>query len=217
MGAHVARGRQAVSALAKVRGAWRDMVEAVREDHEMLRHYDERYAADRRDGRSVLVRDLVTRIGFQMLTACRAMRFCVDAEIPLAPRVASRLIRHVYGADIHWEAHFEPGIVVVHGMGLAVSRAARVERGVILFQNVTLGMGTDPTSRLVGAPVVEQGAHVGAGTTLIGPIVVGARSKVTANCLLRASVPPDSLVEAPAPTVSVRPRRGPRPRREAGT
>jgi serine O-acetyltransferase len=184
------------------------MVTAVREDHAMLRHYDGKYAADVRGGGASLPRDLVTRVGFQMLAACRVMHFCVDAGIPVAPKVASRLIRHLYGSDIHWEARFEPGVVVVHGMGLAVSRAARVERGVILFQNVTLGMSTDPVSRATGAPVIEHDVHVGAGSTLIGPIRIGARSKVTANCLVRESVPPDSLVEAPAPAVSSRPRRG---------
>jgi len=178
----------------------------------MLRHYDAKYAGDLRGGGSALPRDLVTRIGFQMLAACRVMRFWVDAGVPLAPRLASRMIRHLYGSDVHWEAQFEPGIVIVHGMGLAVSRSARVDRGAILFQNVTLGMGTDPTSRVVGAPVVEQDVHVGAGSTLIGPITVGARSKVTANCLLRASVPPDSLVEAPEPVVSARARRDGRAR-----
>jgi serine O-acetyltransferase len=140
-----------------------------------------------------------------MLAACRIMHFCADAGVPLAPRIASRAIRHLYGADIHWEAQLAPGIVFVHGMGLAISRAARVERGAILFQNVTLGMGIDPQTRGVGAPVVEQNVHIGAGSTLVGPIRVGARSKVTANCLVRTSIPADSLVEAPTPTVSVRP------------
>lgn len=196
-------------AALKLRRAWRGMVDAVREDHAMLRHYDAKYTGGLRDGRAPLVRDLVTRIGFQMLGAYRVMRFCVDAEIPLAPRVASRMIRHLYGSDIHWEARLEPGVVIVHGMGLAVSRAARVERGVILFQNVTIGLGTDPESGQVGAPHVERDVHVGSGSTLIGPITLGARCKVTANCLLRASVPPDSLVEAPAPTVSLRRRRAP--------
>jgi serine O-acetyltransferase len=192
------------------------MVAAVREDHAMMRHYDEKYAADGRERDANLARDLVSRIGFQMLASYRAMRFCVEAEIPLAPRVASRLIRHVYGSDIHWEAKLEPGVVLVHGMGLAISHAARVRRGAILFQNVTLGMGTDPVSRKSGAPIVEEGVHVGAGSTLFGPITVGARSKVTSNCLLRASVPPDSLVEAPAPKVSVRPNRSAQQHPEAG-
>jgi len=189
---------------SKVGRAFRAMVGALREDHAVLHHYDSKYAADVRDGSASLARDLVTRIGFQMLGACRLMRFCVDAEIPLAPRVVSRMIRHVYGSDIHWEAELAPGIVIVHGMGIAISRAARVERGVILFQHVTLGLGTDPGSRAVGAPFVERDVHVGAGSTLVGPITLGARSKITANCFVRTSVPADSLVEASAPTVSVR-------------
>jgi len=184
--------------------AWRRMVGAIREDHAMLRHYDAKYAGDLRGAPSPIARDLVTRIGFQMLAACRVMRFFRDAEVPLAPQVASRLIRYAYGSDIHWDAELSPGIVIVHGMGMAVSHAASVERGVILSQGITLGMGTDPVSRAAGAPHVEQGAHLGAGSTFVGPITVGARSKVTANCFVRTSIPQDSLVEAPAPVVSSR-------------
>jgi serine O-acetyltransferase len=181
------------------------MVAGVREDHAMLHYYDAKHAPERdtRDNPSV-VRDAVTRVGFQMMVAYRAMRFLVDARVPLAPQVASRMIRHLYGSDIHWEADIEPGVVIVHGMGLAVSSAARVRRGAILFQHVTLGMSFDPVSRETGAPLVERDVHVGAGSTLVGPITIGARSKVTANCFVRTSVPPDSLVEAPGPTVSAR-------------
>jgi serine O-acetyltransferase len=184
------------------------MIDAVRADHATLHHYDAKYAADRGDGDATLARDFVTRIGFQMLVACRFMRFCHDGGIPLAPRVASRAIRHLYGSDVHWEADLEPGIMLVHGMGLAISKAARVEHGAILFQNVTLGLGTDPVTREVGAPVIERDVVVGAGCTVIGPISVGRGSKVTANCLVRASVPPQSLVEAATPVVTPRGPRG---------
>jgi serine O-acetyltransferase len=181
------------------------MMAAVREDRAMLNHYDSKYAGrDGLEGTIGFAHDLVTRIGFQILVAYRAMRFFVDARVPLAPQIASRSIRHVYGSDIHWDAQIEPGVVIVHGMGLAVSSAARVERGAILFQNVTLGMSVDPVTRVAGAPVVERDVHVGAGSTLIGPITIGARSKVTANCFVRTSIPADSLVEAPAPIVSPR-------------
>lgn len=193
----------------KLGRAFRSMVAAVRADHAMLHHYDERYGGPGSPGSegASLARDLVVRAGFQMLAACRVMRFCADSGIPLAPQIASRLIRHAYGSDVHWDAELEPGIVVVHGMGLAVSRAARVRSGVILFQHVTLGMGVDPETRALGAPTIERDVHVGAGSTLVGPITLGARSKITANCFVRASVPADSLVEAPPPTVSLRERR----------
>jgi len=199
--------------IRRVRSAWREMRRAIRDDHAMLRHYDAKYSPGLRED-AALAHDLVTRVGFQMLAACRVMRFCVDAGIPVAPRVASRLIRHVYGSDIHWETQLAPGVVFVHGMGLALSRAARVEQGAILSQNVTLGMGIDPVTRRVGAPVVERDAQVGAGTTVVGPVTIGARSKVTANCFVRASVPADSLVEAPPPIVSARARSGARPHTE---
>jgi serine O-acetyltransferase len=202
--------------VSKVRRAFAAMTHAVKEDHAVLHHYDDKYAADVHGAGVSVAKDLVTRIGFQMLAACRVMRFCADAEIPLLPQVTSRVIRHLYGSDIHWEAELAPGIVLVHGMGLAISRAARVERGAILFQHVTLGMGIDPETRASGAPHVEQGVHVGAGSTIVGPVRLGARSKVTANCFVRTSVPADSLVEAATPAVSVRSRKGPpRPHEEA--
>lgn len=200
----------------RVGDAWREMARAVRADHAMLRHYDSKHAPGRRDPGVSIGRDLITRVGFQMLAACRLMHFCTGAGLPLAPQVASRMIRHLYGADIHWEAKLEPGIVFVHGMGLAISRAARVERGAILFQNVTLGLGIDAESRVVGAPCVERDTHIGAGTTMVGPIRIGARLKVTANCFVRTSVPPDSLVEAPAPAVSLRAGAQARSRTEVG-
>ncbi len=194
--------------MSRIREAWQAMRGAVREDHAMLRHYDAKYGGGEPSSEAGMARDLVTRAGFQVMVAYRAMRFCVDAGLPNAARVASRLIRHAYGSDIHWEARLEPGVVVVHGMGLAVSKAARVDRGAVLFQHVTLGMGVDADTRESGAPHVEQDAQVGAGTTVVGPVTIGARSKVTANCFVRESVPPDSLVEAPAPKVSSRIRRG---------
>ena len=196
-------------AVRKWQRAWQSLVKAVREDHAMLHHYDAKYGPDVREAPPSLARDLVSRIGFQMLAACRVMRFCADAEIPLAPRVASRLIRHAYGSDVHWEAQLEPGIVFVHGMGMAISRSARVQRGAILFQNVTLGVAFDSASGSTGAPLLQPSVHVGAGSTLVGPITIGARSKVTAICFVRASIPADSIVEAPVPVVSARSPRKP--------
>jgi serine O-acetyltransferase len=94
--------------------------------------------------------------------------------------------------------------MIVHGMGLAISHAARVARGCILFQNVTLGMGIDPTTRRTGAPTLERNVHVGPGATLIGPITIGEGSKVMAGAVVTRSVPPGSVVETPPP--EVRPR-----------
>jgi serine O-acetyltransferase len=150
-----------------------------------------------------MLRDTVQKIGFQMMAAYRFMRFCKEARVPLAPQAVSRVIRHLYGSDIHWEADFAPGVVLVHGMGLAISDEAKVKGGVILFQHVTLGTSADASGRS-GAPTIEEDVHVGPGATLVGPITIGARSKIMAGAFVRESVPPDSLVSSPDPIVSTR-------------
>ena len=134
------------------------------------------------------------------------MRFFSDAGVPLAPKIVSRLIRYVHGADIHWDAELAPGVVIVHGMGIAVSHAARVASGALLSQNVTLGKGRHPETGEIGGPTIEKNVFLGAGATLVGPITIGAGSKVMPGCVVLRSVPPDSLVAAATPIVRPRSR-----------
>ena len=175
----------------------------MRADHGALVHAATKYGGSG-SGVAGLPSDLVRKVGFQLLAAYRLMRLFDEAGLELLAQVTSRLIRHLYGADIHWKARFEPGVMVVHGMGLCINQAARVGRGAVLFQNVTLGEGIDPATREIGAPLLEANVHVGPGATLIGPITIGQGSKIMAGCVVLRSVPARSLVEA-APTL-VRPR-----------
>lgn len=175
----------------------------IRADHAALEQADERYAAGAKRGAGI-VGSAVQRIGFQMMIAYRWMRFLRGSGRTLLARIQSRLIRHIYGADLHWDADIEPGVVIVHGLGLIVSHAARVGAGSILFQNVTLGVSIHPRSRRVGAPTLERGVHIGPGATLLGPITIGARTKVMAGVVLTESVDAGCVVEAPAPIVRTR-------------
>ncbi|GAC1345377.1 MAG: hypothetical protein NVSMB23_21440 [Myxococcales bacterium] len=176
---------------------------ALSEDQAVMAHYEARYGHNT-PSEHRLPADLVQKIGLQMMAAYRLMRALREAGWTLGAKLVSRMIRHLYGSDIHWDAELDPGVMIVHGMGLAVSHAARVGHGCILFHNVTLGMGTDPVTRKSGAPTLERDVHVGPGATLIGPITIGAGSKVMAGAVLTRSVPAGSLVETPAP--EVRPR-----------
>lgn len=217
--------KQGLSAMAKERGddaSLRAMMSAIREDHRMMEYYAEKYD-DRRDGgldetalssgvRAMpyagLARmggDAVKKIGFQILVAYRVMRWFRARGNVLGAQFVSRLIRHAFGSDVHWDADFAPGVMVVHGFGMAISYAARVGEGCILFQNVTLGYGPGEDRSLgTGAPVLERNVHVGIGATLYGPIVVGEGSKIMAGCVLARSVPARSIVEASMPQVTAR-------------
>lgn len=185
------------------KAAFTRFLAAVRADHDMLQRGDAKYDTRGREPSS-LAHDLVERIGFQMLVGIRLMHLCKDAGSPLAAKVAARAIRLVYGADIHWNAHIAPGIAINHGMGLAIGHSARIARGVILSHNVGIGDGIDPVTHLAGQPIIEEDVHIGPGALLLGPITIGARSKLGPNVVVMQSIPPSSVVEAPAPLV--RPR-----------
>jgi serine acetyltransferase len=116
---------------------------SVRADFGSMQRYREKYHKEKITPLRMPV-DAVRKIGFQMLVATRTMRLLRDARIPLGPQVASRLIRHLYGAEIHWDSEIADGVSIVHGNGLVLSHGATIGPGCILFHNVTLGEGLDP-------------------------------------------------------------------------
>lgn len=184
--------------------AFRQFMSAVSADYGQVRRYRSKYQGEAIPADS-LPSDLARKVGLQMMAVVRVMKALEDSHVPVVPQVVSRLIRHVYGAEIHWRAEFEPGVTIVHGCGLVISHAAKVGTGCILFHNVTLGESVDPKTRVQGAPALGKDVHVGPGATLLGPIVIGDRSKIMAGAVVTQSIPPDSLVR-PA-EISVHQRR----------
>lgn len=187
-----------MSAVAKFR-------DAVRADYATTRRLRERYPTD---GPSMRHRGLVaaaiTQVGFQMLIFVRIMRLLRDLDIPGGAQIVSRLIRHTYGAEIHWNAEIAPGICIVHGNGLVISHSSRVGPNCLLFQNVTLGESVHSSNRTVGSPTLEADVHVMPGAVVLGPIVIGSGAKIGANAVVDNDVARGSVVGSPVSAVAVR-------------
>ncbi|MFL5321140.1 MAG: glycosyltransferase, partial [Myxococcaceae bacterium] len=150
-----------------------DFVHGLEADHALMRRAEARYG-HHNPSQGKLLRDAVERIGLQQLVLLRATRLFHSAGFPLAAKITARLSRHLYGSDVHWEASLAPGVMLVHGFGLAISHSAKIGPGCVLFHNVTLGMGRDATTGETGAPTLEANVSVGPGASLVGPIIVGA-------------------------------------------
>jgi serine acetyltransferase/glycosyltransferase involved in cell wall biosynthesis len=172
--------------------AWSDFRRVTRIDFAVMTEGRAKYLGETHRRRWLA--DVITNIGFQMVFAIRVMRLFRDSGLRLFARIACRMIRHAYAAEIHWDAEFAPGLNIVHGNGLVVSHAAKVGEGCVLFHNVTLGMGIAADTGEMGAPVLERTVHVGPGATLLGPVVLGEGTKVMAGAVLNRSVPTNSLV-----------------------
>lgn len=78
-----------------------------------------------------------------------------------------------------------------------------------LFQGVTLGgepyaQGTahsDDALRERRHPIIEDDVTIFAGAVFLGPMPIGARSRIGGNVWLRTDVPPDSIVELGPPSI----------------
>jgi len=186
-----------------IRGAAHALVDAVRSDYEMMREGRAKYLSDSIP-KGVFPVEVVKRIGLQMMVAIRTMHFFRDAGLTPAAQVMARLIRFGYGAEIHWEADFAPGVNIVHGNGLVVGSRAQIGKGCVLLHNITLGNAFDPKTGKIGGPTLEENVHIGPGCAVLGAITVGKGSKLMAGSILDRSVPQGSLVKPAAATVSTR-------------
>ena len=183
---------------------WKRFTHDVAADHETSRHYRSHYHATTVSPWKLPL-DALTKVGFQMLVAARFMRLLGDLKIPMGPQLVSRMIRHLYSAEIHWDAQLAPGIAIVHGNGLVISADARVGERCILFQHVTLGRSLDGTTGVSGAPHLGANVHVGPGAVLLGPISIGERSKIMGNTVVTIDIPAGTVVR-PAPIELSTPR-----------
>lgn len=128
---------------------------------------------------------------------------------PLVGRVIAEIAHAETGIDIHPGARIGASFFIDHGTGIVIGETAILGDRVRLYQGVTLG----------GAPIAAGTAHAATGETprrhpaigddvvifagavLLGPITVGARSRIGGTLWLRRDVPPDTSVEAAEPAL----------------
>lgn len=107
-------------------------------------------------------------------------------------RFISHIGRWVSGIEIHPGAQIGPGLFIDHGMGVVIGETAEVGPNVTLYHGVTLGGPSWKKGKR--HPTLEENVVVGAGAKVLGPITVGARTRVGANAVVVRDVPPDSVV-----------------------
>ncbi len=96
----------------------------------------------------------------------------------------------VFHTDIHPAAMFGNGIFLDHATGFVAGETVLIEDNVSILHGVTLGgSGVEKGQR---HPKVRTGVLIGAGAQILGPIEIGAYSKIAAGSLVTKPVPPRS-------------------------
>lgn len=121
----------------------------------------------------------------------------------LAARAVNHFVRATTAIDIHPGATIGRNFFIDHGF-VVIGETAQIGDDVTIYQCVTLG-GTSPDNGVAGKrhPTISDGAIIGSGAQVLGPITVGPRARVGANAVVTRDVPAGAvMVGIPArPTV----------------
>jgi serine O-acetyltransferase len=155
----------------------------------------------RGDIRAVFDRDPAARSWYEVVAAYpglhalwfyRTSHWLWTHQLYWLGRLMSHLGRALTGIEIHPGARIGPGFFIDHGMGVVIGETAEVGANVTLYHGVTLG-GTS-WNKGKRHPTLQDNVVVGAGAKILGPITIGAGTRVGANAVVVKDVPPDSVV-----------------------
>lgn len=90
----------------------------------------------------------------------------------------------VCGADIPLNCRLGGGLILTHPNGIVIHPEAEIGVNCLIFQQVTIGMGTVP-----GLPVIGGHVDIGAGAKILGGIRIGDHAKIGANAVVLQDVP----------------------------
>ena len=129
--------------------------------------------------------------GFQALQAQRiAHSLWLKGRQSLALLLQHR-ISEAFHVDAHPAAKIGKGGMIDHATGVVIGETAVVGNNVSILHNVTLGgTGTTDGNR---HPKIGDGVVLGAGTTILGPVNVGANAKIGAGSVVLQDIPDNSV------------------------
>src|SRR5499427_5642386 len=149
----------------------------------------------------------LTYPGFHAILAHRLSHALYLRGWRVLARAVSQAARWVTGIEIHPGATIGRRLFIDHGMGVVIGETAEVGDDVTLYHGVTLG-GVAPSLNSAAQidrkrhPTIGNGAIIGSGAQVLGPITVGVGARVGANAVVVQDVPAGvAVVGIPAKVV----------------
>lgn len=133
--------------------------------------------------------------GVWALGCHRVAHALFKARLFFLARLVNHLARFLTAIDIHPGATIGKNFFIDHGVGVVIGETAEIGNDVTMYHGVTLG-GTNPANGIAGKrhPTISDGAILGSGSQVLGPVVVGERARVGANAVVTRDVPAGAVM-----------------------
>lgn len=139
--------------------------------------------------------------GFNAILVQRVAHVLYKHNVPAYPRELTENIHSLTGIDIHPGAKIGEYFFIDHGTGVVIGETAEIGDWVRIYQSVTLGI-------LHFKEIVDKylkkgykrhptiGSHVviGAGTKILGPVIIGDHVNIGANSWIQEDIPSKATV-----------------------
>jgi len=152
---------------------------------------------------------LLTYPGVKAVFFHKIANFFSLAGFDLLARIISQTVRFFTGIEIHPGAKIGKNLFIDHGMGVVIGETSVIGDNVTIYHAVTLG-GISPSidserqRHEKRHPTIGNDVVIGSGAQILGPIIIGSRSRIAANAVVVNDVKENStMVGVPAKEVKV--------------
>ncbi|MGD9604986.1 MAG: serine O-acetyltransferase [Bacilli bacterium] len=122
----------------------------------------------------------------------RIAHFFYKIKLKLIGEGISYFVRNIYGVDIHPNAKIGKRLFIDHGMGVVIGETTVIGDDCLIYQGVTLGgTGKEHKKR---HPTLGNNVMVGAGSKILGNILIGDNVKIGANTVVIHDINPGQTV-----------------------
>ena len=139
------------------------------------------------------IETLVTSPGLHSIGIYKISNFLWSIRLTILARLLSYIGRILTGIEIHPAAKIGERFFIDHGMGVVIGETAEIGNDVTIYHGVTLG-GVSPSEDSASQkdkkrhPTLEDKVIIGSGAQILGPITIGANSKVGSNSVVTKDV-----------------------------
>lgn len=102
-----------------------------------------------------------------------------------------------YGCEIHCP-NMDKGVLFAHHARGCTIVAAKLSKGDVIYQNVTMGSNLKYNKQEgkwenVGSPILDEDVIVCDGAKILGPVVIGKNTVVAAGAIITTDIPDNSI------------------------